>query len=208
MKIDPPMGTHATVLCTVLRNVMYPSWSIILSRYCSLPFEVRTIDHHKMSAVHCSSLTLLSRPMPAISGSQHVSPLRQVQREVQPDRRVAPARGVHEDGQLNRRQVLWHAHQRGLSGPGGVQVPGKNGPPGHAWHISVAINIMKMKLNKPFALKAWSTVQSGAAGCEKGFVTCFLTVPLACLGCMAAAVQPNCLWTSQKTFYTTCCPRL
>ena len=55
-------------------------------------------------------------------------------------------------------------------------------------------------------------VQSGAAGCVKGFVTCFLKVPLPCSGCMAAAVQPNCLWNSQKifykTFYSTSCPSL
>ena len=31
------------------------------------------------------------------------------------------------------------------------------------------------------------TKQSGATGCVKGFVTCFLEVPLACLGSMAAA---------------------
>ena len=35
---------------------------------------------------------------------------------------------------------------------------------------------------------------------------------LACLGSMAAAVQPNSLWNSQKTFYklfsTSCCPRV
>ena len=34
-------------------------------------------------------------------------------------------------------------------------------------------------------------LQGGAATCSKGFVTCFLKVPLACLGSMAAAVQPN-----------------
>ena len=34
---------------------------------------------------------------------------------------------------------------------------------------------------------------TAAAGCVIGFVTCFLEVPLACLGIMAAAVQPNCL---------------
>ena len=41
---------------------------------------------------------------------------------------------------------------------------------------------------------------------------CFLKVPLACLGSMAAAVQPNGLGNSQKTFYktfgTSCRPRL
>ena len=41
-------------------------------------------------------------------------------------------------------------------------------------------------------------VQSGAAGCVKCFVTCFLEVPLACLGSMVDAIQPNGLWNSQK----------
>ena len=31
------------------------------------------------------------------------------------------------------------------------------------------------------------TLQSGAATCSEGFVKCFLKVPLACLGSMAAA---------------------
>ena len=35
--------------------------------------------------------------------------------------------------------------------------------------------------------------QSGAAGWVKGFVACFLEVPLACFGSMATAVQPNML---------------
>ena len=55
-------------------------------------------------------------------------------------------------------------------------------------------------------------LQSGAAGCVKGFETCFLEVPLACLGSMAAAVQPSCPWNPQKTCYITfsmtCCPTL
>ena len=37
-------------------------------------------------------------------------------------------------------------------------------------------------------------LQSEAPGCEKGFARCFLEVPLAYLGSMAAAVQPSCLW--------------
>ena len=40
----------------------------------------------------------------------------------------------------------------------------------------------------------------GAATCSKGFVACFLYVPLACLGSMAAAVQPNSLGTLKKQF--------
>ena len=55
-------------------------------------------------------------------------------------------------------------------------------------------------------------VQSGAATCSEGFVICFLEAPLACLSSITAAVQPNSLWNSQKTFYktfrTSCCPRL
>ena len=34
-------------------------------------------------------------------------------------------------------------------------------------------------------------IQSGAAAYSEGFVKCFLKVPLACMGSMAAAVQPN-----------------
>ena len=49
------------------------------------------------------------------------------------------------------------------------------------------------------------------AGCEKGFVKCFLIIPFACLVSIAA-VQPNYLWNSQETFYntffTTCRPRV
>ena len=55
-------------------------------------------------------------------------------------------------------------------------------------------------------------VLGGAATCSEGFAIFFLKVPLACMGSMAAAVQPNCLWKSQKTCYktftSTCCPRL
>ena len=41
-------------------------------------------------------------------------------------------------------------------------------------------------------------IPGGAATCSEGFVICFLKVPLACLGSMAAAVQPNNLGNSQK----------
>ena len=44
------------------------------------------------------------------------------------------------------------------------------------------------------------SVQSGVAGGVNGFVTCFLDVPLPCLGIMAAAVQPNSLGTLRKQF--------
>ena len=46
-------------------------------------------------------------------------------------------------------------------------------------------------------------IQFGAPGCEKCYVNCFLKVFFACLGSTAAAVQPNDLWKSQKTFYKT-----
>ena len=46
-------------------------------------------------------------------------------------------------------------------------------------------------------------LSGGAATCSKGFVVCFLKVPLSCWGSMAAAVQPNSLENSQKTFYKT-----
>jgi len=41
----------------------------------------------------------------------------------------------------------------------------------------------------------------GAATCSQGFVVIFLKVPLACWGSNVAAVQPNSLGNSQKTFY-------
>ena len=44
---------------------------------------------------------------------------------------------------------------------------------------------------------------TGAATCSEGFIICFLKVPLACLGSMAAAVLPNSLWNSQKKVYKT-----
>ena len=44
-----------------------------------------------------------------------------------------------------------------------------------------------------------SGMLEGAVTCGKGDVLCFLIVPLACLGSMAAAVQPNSLGNSQKT---------
>ena len=57
-------------------------------------------------------------------------------------------------------------------------------------------------MNSPFDLTQ-TPLQPGTATCSKGFVISFLKVPLACLGSMAAAVQPNGLWNSQKTFYKT-----
>ena len=43
----------------------------------------------------------------------------------------------------------------------------------------------------------------GAATCFKGFVTCSLKIPLACLGSMAAAVKPKGLRNSQETVNKT-----
>ena len=43
-------------------------------------------------------------------------------------------------------------------------------------------------------------ILGGAATCSEGFVICFLKVPIACLGSMAAAVQPNSLKTLRKHF--------
>ena len=45
------------------------------------------------------------------------------------------------------------------------------------------------------------SVQSGPSGCEKGFVKCFQNVPLSCLSSTTAAVDPNGLRNSQRTFY-------
>ena len=44
------------------------------------------------------------------------------------------------------------------------------------------------------------TLLVGAATCSEGFVICFLKVPHAYLGSMAAAVQPNSLETLRKHF--------
>ena len=44
-------------------------------------------------------------------------------------------------------------------------------------------------------------IPGGAATCSEGFVVNFLKVPLACWGSNVAAVQPNSLGNSQKTFY-------
>ena len=43
-------------------------------------------------------------------------------------------------------------------------------------------------------------ILGGAATCSEGFEICFLKVPLACLGSMAAAVQPSSLGTLRKHF--------
>ena len=47
------------------------------------------------------------------------------------------------------------------------------------------------------------TLLGGAATCSEGLVICFPRVPLACLGCMAAALQPKSLGNSQETVYKT-----
>ena len=67
---------------------------------------------------------------------------------------------------------------------------------GSAWAVSSyssgppAEGIPQIRI---FLKDLWQSglIQSGAAGWGKGFVTCFLEVPLACLGSMAAAVQPK-----------------
>ena len=46
-------------------------------------------------------------------------------------------------------------------------------------------------------------IQGYSSGHRKGFVKCFMKVLLACLGSMAAAVQPNGLGSFQKIFYKT-----
>ena len=52
-------------------------------------------------------------------------------------------------------------------------------------------------------------VQSGASGCEKGFITCFMilvlpqAVGLYCSCCAAQASKENFLKTFCKTFFTT-----
>ena len=48
-----------------------------------------------------------------------------------------------------------------------------------------------------------NSVLGGAATLSEGFVISFLKVPLACLGCMAAAVQPSGLGNSRKFVYKT-----
>ena len=50
---------------------------------------------------------------------------------------------------------------------------------------------------------SWHDVIGGAATYSEGFLNCFLKVPLACLGSMAAAVLPNSLGNSQKKVYKT-----
>ena len=58
------------------------------------------------------------------------------------------------------------------------------------------------KPEKVISLRLFS-ILGGAATCVQGFVISFLKVPLACLGCMAAAVQPSGLGNSQKFVYKT-----
>ena len=47
-------------------------------------------------------------------------------------------------------------------------------------------------------LKTDLVLLGGAATCSEGFVICFLKVPLACLGSMAAAVNPTAWGTLNK----------
>ena len=57
------------------------------------------------------------------------------------------------------------------------------------------------KRNPLCDIHTWQlTLLGGAATCSEGFVTCFLKVPLACLGGMEAAVEPNSLGSLRKHF--------
>ena len=64
--------------------------------------------------------------------------------------------------------------------------------------LAIRYDTKKLSNNVPT-----KSVLGGAATCSEGFVTCFLKVPLACLGCMAAAVQPSGLGNSRKFVYKT-----
>ena len=64
--------------------------------------------------------------------------------------------------------------------------------------LAIRYDTKKLSNNVPT-----KSVLGGAATCSEGFVTCFLKVPLACLGCMAAAVQPNSLGTLEKKIHKT-----
>ena len=65
-------------------------------------------------------------------------------------------------------------------------------------HVNRSLNEENVKMyevpNSPLF------ILGGAATCFDGFVICFLKVPLACLGSIAAAVQPNSLGTLRKHF--------
>ena len=63
-------------------------------------------------------------------------------------------------------------------------------------------NTLSQPLTLNLHLRGHTTnLQSEVSGCEKGFVKCFQKVHLVCLGSTVAAVQPNSLRNSQKTFY-------
>ena len=51
--------------------------------------------------------------------------------------------------------------------------------------------------------KGWYSLERQVVEEEKKIEKCFLKVTLPCMGSTAAAVQPNGLWNSQKTFYKT-----
>ena len=55
-----------------------------------------------------------------------------------------------------------------------------------------------LKQGLKYVLLTETDILGGAATCSEGFVLCFLKVPLACWGSMAAAVQPNSLGTLRK----------
>ena len=61
--------------------------------------------------------------------------------------------------------------------------------------LAIRYDTKKLSNNVPT-----KSVLGGAATCSEGFVTCFLKVPLACLGGMEAAVEPNSLGSLRKHF--------
>ena len=73
--------------------------------------------------------------------------------------------------------------------------------PYHLVCPSEGLSLTKLWLILNYELRC--DVPGGAAICSEGFVVNVLKVPLACWGSMSAAVQPNSLGNSKKTFYKT-----
>ena len=92
----------------------------------------------------------------------------------------------------------------------GAMVPPQRDHPGLIWHRPPPPRVGPLQ-DRRGAGTDWTTtplylpaaILGGAATCSEGFVVCFLKVPLACLGSMAAAVQPNSPGNSQKTVNKT-----
>ena len=74
-----------------------------------------------------------------------------------------------------------------------------------AWlyDLTPSLDNFRCELQNKLCCNGWG----GHLTCSEGFVICFIKVPLACLGSMAAAVQPNSLGNSKnkvnKTFGTS-----